>query len=141
VLSHPDWGWVNEKGKQQREPLAYHLLGHSLPSIYFKQDGGNLFPIRRSGTIFGYFGIQFVLYDARGRNPFCFYKYTEAGWNREHPGDPHRAGFNTGEGWERLYQWDQKRTMTDMLDETIAIARKHLPNLLISLNGSPKSFP
>ena len=28
-----------------------------------------------------------------------------------------------------------------MLDEIIARARKHRPNLLVSLNGGPESFP
>ena len=31
--------------------------------------------------------------------------------------------------------------MTDMLDEVIALARKHRPNVVISLNGGPESFP
>ena len=31
--------------------------------------------------------------------------------------------------------------MADMLDEIIARARKHRPNLLVSLNGGPESFP
>ncbi|MGH7171041.1 MAG: beta-galactosidase trimerization domain-containing protein, partial [Gemmataceae bacterium] len=35
----------------------------------------------------------------------------------------------------------QKRTMTGMLDEIIAVARKHRPDILVSLNGGPESFP
>ena len=31
--------------------------------------------------------------------------------------------------------------MTDMLDEIIAIMRRHRPNTLLSLNGGPESFP
>jgi hypothetical protein len=87
------------------------------------------------------FGIQSLLYHSSGRNPFCFCPHTEAAWNREHPGDPYREGFKTREGWERRYAWHQKRSMTDMLDEIIAVARRHRPNLVVSLNGGPESFP
>jgi hypothetical protein len=87
------------------------------------------------------FGIQALLYHQEGRSLFCFCKYTEEAWNREHPGDPYRDGFATREGWERRFQWHQKRSMADMLNEIIATARKHRPELLISLNGGPERFP
>jgi hypothetical protein len=86
------------------------------------------------------FGIQIAVYHSSGRDPFCYCKYTEEAWSKEHPGDPYREGFKTREGWDRRYQWLEKRTTIDMLDEIIAIARKHRPNLLISLNGGPESF-
>ncbi len=141
VLSHPDWGWVNEKGEQQKlrwyiacmdTPYRKYVLG-MMNEIFSQYPVDELF--------LDIFGVQFVLYHSRGKNPFCFCKYTEEAWNREHPGDPYREGFNTREGWERRYRWHQKRTMTDMLDEIIAIARRHRPKLLISLNGGPESFP
>jgi hypothetical protein len=87
------------------------------------------------------FGIQFAMYNSNGINPFCFCRHTVDAWNKEYPGDPYREGFKTREGWERRFQWHQRRTMTDMLDEIIARARKHRPNLLVSLNGGPESFP
>lgn len=141
VLNHPDWGWVNEKGEQQMfrwyitcldSPYRQYVLG-MMNEIFSKYDVDELF--------LDIFGIQFVVYHSSGRSPFCFCKYTEDAWNREHPGDPYREGFRTREGWERRYQWHQKRTMTDMLDEIIAITRRHRPKLLISLNGGPESFP
>jgi len=141
VLRHPDWGWVNEKGEQQKlrwniacldTPYRQYVLG-MMNEIFSQYAVDELF--------LDIFGIQFVLYHSRGRNPFCFCKHTEEAWNREHPGDPYREGFETREGWERRYRWHQKRTMTDMLDEIIAIARRHRPKLLISLNGGPQSFP
>ena len=141
VLSHPDWGWVNEKGEQQNDrwyitcldsPYRQYVLS-MMEEIFTRYDVQELF--------LDIFGIQFVLYHVVGRNPFCFCKYTEDAWNKEHPGDPYREGFKTREGWEKRYLWHQKRTMTDMLDEIIAAARKHRPDVLISLNGGPESFP
>lgn len=141
VLHHPDWGWVNEKGDLQRHrwyitcldsPYRQYVLG-MMSEIFSRYDASELF--------LDIFGIQFVLYHRFGQNPFCFCKFTEEAWNQEHPGDPYREGFNTREGWERRLQWHQKRTMTDMLDEIIAAARKHRPDVLISLNGGPESFP
>ena len=46
------------------------------------------------------FGIQFYRYHSRGDDPFCFCKFTEEAWNREHPGDSYRQGFKTREGWK-----------------------------------------
>jgi len=141
VLNHPDWGWVNEKGEPEMfrwyvtcldTPYRQYVLG-MMNEIFSKYEVDELF--------LDIFGIQFVVYHSSGRNPFCFCKYTEDAWNREHPGDPYREGFKTREGWERRYRWHQKRTMTDMLDEIIKIARGHRPNLKISLNGGPESFP
>ena len=141
VLSHPDWGWVNEEGEQQKlrwyvtcldSPYRQYVLG-MMNEIFSRYEVDELFV--------DIFGIQFVLYHGDGRNPFCFCKYTEEAWNREHPGDPYREGFKTQEGWERRYQWHQKRTMSDMLDEIISAVRKHRPKCIISLNGGPESFP
>ncbi|HZP00247.1 MAG TPA: hypothetical protein VFD30_08125 [Terriglobia bacterium] len=141
VLSHPDWGWVNEKGEQQRlrwyvpcldSPYRQYVLG-MMEEIFSGYEVGELF--------LDIFGIQFALYHGEGRDPFCFCKYTEEAWDKEHPGDPYRQGFKTREGWERRYEWHKKRTMVQMLDEVMAIARKHRPNVLISLNGGPESFP
>ena len=141
VLSHPDWGWVNEKGEQQRlrwnvacldSPYRQYVLG-MMDEIFSRYDVGELF--------LDIFGIQFVLYHAEGRDPFCFCKHTQEAWEREHPGDPYREGFKTPEGWERRYQWHQKRTMVQMLDEIITRVRKHSPNVVISLNGGPEWFP
>jgi hypothetical protein len=141
VLSHPDWGWVNDKGEQQRlrwyvpcldSPYRQYVLG-MMEEIFSGYEVGELF--------LDIFGIQFALYHGEGRDPFCFCKYTEEAWDKEHPGDAYREGFKTREGWERRYEWHKKRTMVQMLDEVMAIARKHRPNVLISLNGGPESFP
>jgi hypothetical protein len=141
VLSHPDWGWVNEKGEPQRDrwnvpcldsPYRQYVLG-MMDEIFSSYKVGELF--------LDIFGIQFVLYHSDGRDPFCFCKYTQEAWEREHPGDPYREGFKTPEGWERRYQWHQKRTMGQMLDEIIAAVRKNNPDVVISLNGGPEWFP
>jgi len=143
VLSHPDYGWVDKEGVQQRwdakwyvacldSPYRQYVLG-MMDEIFSRYEVQELF--------LDIFGIQFVAYHSGGRSPFCFCKYTEEAWNNEHPGDPYREGFKTPEGYEARYRWHEKRSMTDILDQIIAIARKHRPNALISLNGGPESFP
>jgi len=141
VLSHPDWGWVDENGKQQRmrwymtcldSPYRQYVL-NMMNEIFARYEVAELF--------LDIFGIQFAEYHSSGVSPFCFCKYTEEAWNKDHPGDPYREGFNTPEGWESRYRWHQRRTMIDMLDEIIAAARSHRPNVLISLNGGPEAFP
>jgi hypothetical protein len=141
VLSHPDWGWVNEKGEQQNlrwlitcldSPYRQYVLG-MMDEIFSRYEVAELF--------LDIFGIQFALYHSRGSDPFCFCKYTEDAWNREHPGDPYREGFRTREGWQKRYRWHEQRSMVQMLDEIIRVARKHRPGLLVSLNGGPGDFP
>ncbi len=141
VIRHPDWGWVNEEGTPQKDrwyitcldtPYRQYVL-KMMEEIFSRYEAQELF--------LDIFGIQFELYHQMGRNPFCFCKYTEEAWNKEYPSDPYREGFKTREGWERRFQWHQRRTMTEMLDEIIGIARKHRPDILISLNGGPASFP
>ena len=141
VLNHPDWGWVNEKGEQQRErwympcmdsPYREIVLG-MMNEIFSRYDIDQLFV--------DVFGIQFWKYHSHGIDPFCFCRYTEAAWDKDHPGDPYREGFKTREGWERRYQWHQKRSMNDLLDAIIGIVHKYRPQTLISLNGGPEQFP
>jgi hypothetical protein len=141
VLSHPDWGWVNEKGEPQRvrwevpcldSPYRQYVLG-MMDEIFSRYEVGELF--------LDIFGIQFVVYHSEGRDPFCYCKYTQEAWEKEHPGDPYREGFRTREGWMRRYDWHQKRTMVQMLDEIIAKVKKHRPGVVTSLNGGPESFP
>lgn len=141
VLSHPDWGWVNEKGEAQKMrwyitcldgPYRQYVLG-MMNEIFSRYEVSELF--------LDIFGIQFHAYHSGDRDPFCYCPHTEAAWNRAHPGDPYRQGFNSREGWDRRYQWHQKQTMSDMLDEIIAAARKHRPGPLISLNVGPEAFP
>ncbi len=141
VFAHPDWAWVNEAGEQQTmrwyitcldSPYRQYVLS-MMGEIFARYDVQELF--------LDIFGIQFELYRSSGRNPFCFCKYTEEAWNHDHPGDPYRQGFQSREGWEKRFNWHQQRTLTNMLDEIIAVARKHRPDLLISLNGGPESFP
>ena len=143
AIAHPDWAWVNEAGVPQRFYGRWHIVCLDTPyrqyvlamidEIFFRYEVDELF--------LDIFGIQFAMYNMSGISPFCFCRHTEEAWNKEYPGDPYRAGFATREGWERRFQWHQQRTMTDMLDEIIARARKHRPNLLVSLNGGPESFP
>ncbi len=141
VFAHPDWAWVNEAGEKQTlrwyipcldSPYRRYVLG-MMDEIFARYDLQELF--------LDIFGIQFQLYRASDRNPFCFCKYTEEAWDRDHPGDPYREGFKTRDGWEKRFQWHQQRTLRGMLDEIIAVARKRRPDLLISLNGGPESFP
>jgi hypothetical protein len=141
VIRHPDWGWVNEEGVPQKDrwyitcldtPYRQYVL-KMMEEIFSRYEVQELF--------LDIFGIQFELYHQMGRNPFCFCKYTEEAWNKEHSSDPYRDGFKTREGWERRFQWHQRRTMTEMLDAIIEIARRHRPGILISLNGGPASFP
>jgi len=141
VLTHKDWAWVDEKGEPQRmrwylpcldSPYRQYALD-MIEEIVSHYDVDELF--------LDIFGIQFYEYQSKGRNPFCFCKYTEAAWERDHPGDPYREGFDTTEGWQKRYQWHQRRTMIDMLEEIIGRVRKHRPKLLVALNGGPESFP
>jgi hypothetical protein len=141
VLSHPDWGWVNEKGEQQRmrwylpcldSPYRQYVLG-LMDDLFSRYDVDELF--------LDIFGAQIGWFTSEGHDPFCFCRYTEDAWDNEHPGDPYREGFKTREGWEARYKWLQKRSMVQILDEIIAIARKYRPRILVSLNGGPESFP
>jgi len=140
VLSHPDWGWVNEKGEQQKyrfyfmcldSPYRQYVLGmmHEIFSRYKVEE-----------LFLDVFGIQFAFYQHSNWDPFCFCKHTEAAWDKDHPGDSYRAGFASGAGLEARYLWHQKRTMVDMLDEIAAIVHQYQPQTLISLNGGPESF-
>jgi len=142
VLAHPDWGWVDEQGEQQRtaghlftcldSPYRQYVLA-MMEEIFSRYQTEELF--------LDVFGIQFAFYHRMGMSPFCFCRHTEEAWNKQHPSDPYRQGFKSEEGWELRYEWHQKRTMTDTLDEIIAIARRNRPRLLVSLNGGPDAFP
>ena len=143
AISHPDWAWVNEAGEPQRFYGRWHIVCLDTPyRQYVLAMMDEIFSRYEVDELFlDIFGIQFAMYNQSGISPFCFCRHTEDAWNKEYPEDPYRAGFATREGWERRFQWHQRRTMTDMLDEIIARARKHRPNLLVSLNGGPESFP
>jgi len=141
ILTHPDWGWVNEKGEPQRyrwnvpcldSPYRQYALG-MMDEIFSRYEVGELF--------LDVFGLQCLLYQREDHDPFCFCKYTQEAWEREHPGDNYREGFKTREGWDQRFQWVQRRTMIEMLDEIIVTVRKHRPKVIISLNGGPEVFP
>lgn len=141
VLNHPDWGWVDEHGEQHRErwymacldsPYRQIVLG-MMDEIFSTYEVEQLF--------LDTFGSQLWNYHSHGINPFCFCPHTVGAWDAEHPGDPYRSGFSTRQGWERRYQWLQKRSTTDLLDSIVSIVRKHRPDALISLNGGPEQFP
>ena len=141
VLKHPDWGWIDEHGDPRQirwyvaslySPYREYVL-RMMEEIFSRYEVDELF--------LDIFGPQFYEFHKKGLDPFGYSKYDQEAWNRDHPGDPYREGFKNREGWERRYRWHQKRTMTDMLDEIIAIVRKHRPNTILSLNGGPESFP
>ena len=141
VLKHPDWGWVDRGGQQQKmrwliacldTPYRQYVLG-MMNELFARYELDELF--------LDIFGIQFGAFHSGRQEPFCFCRHTEEAWNRDHPGDPYRAGFETRDGWEQRYRWHQKRTMIDMLDEIASAVRKHRPDSLISLNGGPEQFP
>jgi hypothetical protein len=143
ALAHPDWAWVDEEGHPQRFYGRWHIMCLDTPYrqyvLAMMEEISSRYEVAE--LFIDIFGIQFQMYNDHAINPFCFCKYTEDAWNRDHPGDPYREGFKTREGWERRFRWHQQRTMMDMLDEIIAVARKHRPDLLVSLNGGPESFP
>jgi len=147
VLAHPDWAWVNDQGELERwmqgpRPSWYMTCLDSPYRQYVLRMIDEIFSRYEVDELFiDIFGMQFILYNGNGRSPFCFCKYTEEAWNREHAGDPYHEGFKTPKGWEARYRWHQKRSMTAMLDEILASALKHRPNLVVSLNGGPESFP
>jgi len=141
VLNHPDWGWINDKGEQQRQlwytvcmDSPYHeiVLG-MMNEIFSQYEVDQLF--------LDVFGIQFWAYHSYGKEPFCYCPHTVAAWEHDQPEDPYREGFKTRQGWEQRYQWQQKRTMDDFLDSVIGIVHKYRPQTLISLNGGPEQFP
>jgi hypothetical protein len=141
VLNHPDWGWINQKGEQQRarwfitcmdSPYRQYVLG-MMNEIFSR------YPIEQ--LFIDVFGVQFWFYHSDGKDPFCYCKHTEAAWEKDHPGDCYREGFKTRDGWTRRYDWHQKRSMNDLLDTCVAIVHKHNPGTLISLNGGPEQFP
>jgi hypothetical protein len=141
VLGHPDWGWVNEKGEAQRfrwfvtcldSPYRQYVL-NMIDEIASRYEIDQLF--------LDVFGTQVYTYHTRGMDPFCYCKYTEAAWEKDHPRDPYREGLKTQEGWRQRYRWMENRTTREILDSIIAVLRRHRPNALISLNGGPQAFP
>ena len=143
ALAHPDWAWTTEEGSEQRFYGRWHILCLDSPyRQYVLSMMEEIFSRYEVDELFlDIFGIQFEMYNRNGITPFCFCRYTQQAWEKEFPGDPYREGFKTREGWQRRFQWHQRRTMTQMLDEVIAIARRHRPRLLVSLNGGPEAFP
>ena len=140
VLSHPDWGWVNAEGEQQRfrwfitcldSPYRQYVLA-MMNELFSRYEIDELF--------LDIFGIQFVLYTAEGRDPFCYCQHTEEAWNSGHPGDPYREDFKTREGRDLRYEWHQQRSTNQILDEILSAARQHRPELIVSLNGGPETF-
>jgi hypothetical protein len=140
VLTHPDWGWVNAEGEQQRfrwfitcldSPYRQYVMA-MINELFSRYDIDELF--------LDIFGIQFVLYTADGRDPFCYCEHTEETWNSGHPGDPYREGFKTREGRDLRYKWHQQRSTNQILDEILSAARQHRPELIVSLNGGPETF-
>jgi Hypothetical glycosyl hydrolase 6 len=140
VLTHPDWGWVNAKGEQERyrwfitcldSPYRRYVLG-MIDELFSRYEIDELF--------LDIFGIQFQLYNSDGRDPFCYCNHTEQTWNSSHPGDSYRSGFATREGRDLRYKWHQQRTTSQMLDEVLSTARQHRPELIVSLNGGPETF-
>jgi len=143
AIAHPDWAWTNEQGTEQRFYGRWHVMCLDSPyRQYVLAMMDEIFARYEVDELFlDIFGIQFATYSRNGLNPFCFCGYTQQAWKRDFPDDPYVEGFKTREGWERRFRWHQQRTMVDMLDEIIAAACKHRPNLLVSLNGGPESFP
>ena len=141
VLRHPDWGWIDSEGNPRT--IRWYVASLNSPyRQYVTAMMEELFSRYEIDELFlDIFGPQFYEYHKRGVDPFGYSRYDEEAWNRDYPDEPYRDGFASREGWERRYRWHQKRTMTDMLDEIIAIMRKHRPNTLLSLNGGPESFP
>lgn len=138
VMAHPDWAWVNAKG----EPIRVRWYQTCLDTPY------RHYALRMLDEICSHYEFEELFIDAYGRqinayhsgeinDPFCYCKYTEEAWNREHPGDPYREGMKTAEGWEKRYRWLVKRATLDMIDEINHTARKHRPNLIIAVNGGP----
>jgi Hypothetical glycosyl hydrolase 6 len=140
VLTHPDWGWVNAEGEQQRyrwymtcldSPYRQYVLA-MINELFSRYEIDELF--------LDIFGIQFVLYTGEGRDPFCYCKHTVAAWDSSHPGDPYREGFKTREGRDLRYKWHRQRSTNQILDEILSAARQHRPELIVSLNGGPETF-
>ncbi|HLV87820.1 MAG TPA: alpha-amylase family protein [Candidatus Sulfotelmatobacter sp.] len=140
VLTHPDWGWVNAEGEQQRfrwlvtcldTPYRQYVIA-MIKELFTRYEIDELFV--------DIFGIQFQLYNSEGRDPFCYCKHTEIAWNSSHPGDSYRDGFSARKGRDARYKWHQQRTTSQMLDEILSAARAHRPDLTVSLNGGPETF-
>src|SRR5579871_4839941 len=123
VLTHPDWGWVNAEGEQQRfrwlvtcldTPYRQYVIA-MIKELFTRYEIDELFV--------DIFGIQFQLYNSEGRDPFCYCKHTEIAWNSSHPGDSYRDGFSARKGRDARYKWHQQRTTSQMLDEILSAAR------------------
>ncbi len=141
VLSHPDWGWVNEKGEAQRFRWFVTCLDSPYRQYVLNMidELASRYPIDQ--VFLDTFGTQVYTYHTRGKDPFCYCPHTVAAWEKDHPGNPYREGLKTEEGWRERYQWMENRTTREILDAIIAALRRHRPNALISLNGGPQAFP
>ena len=89
VEKHPDWGWVNEDGVQQRERWYITCLDTPYRQYVLKMMDEIFSRYEFSELFIDIFGIQFWHYHTSGRNPFCFCKYTENAWDQDHPDDPY----------------------------------------------------
>jgi Hypothetical glycosyl hydrolase 6 len=140
VLTHPDWGWVNAQGEQQR--YRWFITCLDSPYRQYVLDMINeLFSRYEIDELFlDIFGIQFQLYNSDGHDPFCYCKHTEEAWNSSHSGDAYRDGFKTREGRDLRYKWHQQRSTNQMLEEILSAARHYRPELIVSLNGGPETF-
>ena len=141
VLNHPDWGWVNDKGEQQRQRWYVACMDSPYREVVLEMMNEIFSRYEIDQLFVDVFGIQFWAYHSYGKEPFCYCPHTVAAWERDHPGAPYREGFKTREGWEQRYQWQQKRSMNDLLDSIISVVHKYHPRTLISLNGGPEQFP
>jgi hypothetical protein len=143
AIAHPDWAWTTEDGAEQRFYGRWHILCLDSPyRQYVLAMMEEIFSRYEVDELFlDIFGIQFEMYNRNGINPFCFCRYTQEAWAADFPDDPYRDGLKTREGWQKRFEWHRRRTMTEMLDSVIAIARRHRTNILVSLNGGPEAFP
>lgn len=138
VELHPDWAWVDAQGKPRRmrwfqtcldTPYRAWVLG-MIDEIASRYQFEEIFLDAFGRQLNGYHSGQ---YD----DPFCYCRYTQEAWDRDHPGDPYREGMKTREGWLARYRWLTERSTLDMLDEVKATARKHRPGLRFAVNGGP----
>jgi Hypothetical glycosyl hydrolase 6/Beta-galactosidase trimerisation domain len=143
AIAHPDWAWKTEEGTEQRFYGRWHIMCLDSPyRQYVLAMMKEIFSRYEVDELFlDIFGIQFEMYNSNGINPFCFCRYTQEAWDKDNPKDSYRDGFNTREGWQKRFEWHKRRSMTEMLDSVITIARQRRPKVLVSLNGGPESFP
>jgi hypothetical protein len=84
AVTHPDWAWTSEDGKEQRFYGRWHVMCLDSPyRQYVLSMMEEIFARYEVDELFlDIFGIQFDMFNRNGISPFCFCRYTQEAWKK-----------------------------------------------------------